>query len=98
MSMNPGIVFENAGLLWWLLLLLLRLLLLWARVAEALPSGRQLWSRGRAGAAWWCGKNSGMPSEPLVIELWLAQLGNGEFICGSGKGVVKLIAGLWPQT
>lgn len=48
-SMNSGIVFENVGLLWWLLLL--RLLLLWARVAEALSSGRQLWSRGKAGAA-----------------------------------------------
>lgn len=47
-SMNSGIVFENGGLLWWLL----RLVLLWARVAEALSSGRQLWSRGRAGAAW----------------------------------------------
>lgn len=54
--MNSGIVFENDGLLLLLslslLLLLLLLLLLWARVAEALPSGRQLWSSGRAGAAW----------------------------------------------
>lgn len=49
-SMNSGIVSENVGLLWWLLLL--RLLLLWARVAEALSSGRQLWSRGKVGAAW----------------------------------------------
>lgn len=51
-SMNSGIVFENVGWLLLLLLLLLRLLLLWERVAEALSSGRQLWSRGRAGAAW----------------------------------------------
>lgn len=54
-SMNSGIVFEKAGLLWWLLwwlLLLPRLLALWARVAEALSSGRQLCSRGKAGAAW----------------------------------------------
>lgn len=57
-SMNSGIVFENVGLLLWLpllllLLLLLRPLFLWARVAEALSSGRQLWSRGRAGAGAW---------------------------------------------
>lgn len=58
-SMNSGMWLGKAG---WL-----RPWALWERVAEALSSGRQLWSRGRAGAAAWL--------KLLATELWPAQLG-----------------------
>lgn len=79
-SMKSGIVFVNVGLLCWLPLALL------ARVAEALSSGRQLWSRGSAGAAVWkCDKDVVAPSELLIKELWVAQDGKLKFIWRGGK-------------
>lgn len=66
--------------------------MLLAREAEALSSGRQLWSRGSAGAAVWkCDKDVAAPSKLLVKELWVPQDGKLKFIWRSGKKKKKVM-------